>query len=238
MSEVGKPNWKAFIGAIVIAIILPLGFYSYFEHLRRQGGTKVPDLPIMSTDSIPPFSFINQDGDTITRDSIRNSIVVADYFYTTCPGICLRLSGSMEHIQEFIKTHDALTCQYRLLSHTVDPNTDSIARLKTYATQHHADGRMWWFLTGPRDSLYKMGLKFYKLPTQQTSPDDTLGNEPFIHSELMVLLDREGLIRGYYDGTDSAAVKKLEKDLVTLDVNYAIKDGIKEKQISRGKLKQ
>ena len=106
-----------------------------------------------------------------------------------------------------------------LLSHTVDPANDSQPVLKAYAENYQADPDMWLFLTGQRGQLYDLAINFYKLTALET-PEDT--TNLFAHSEKFILLDRNGFIRGYYDGTDSSSVKQLFQDIVMLDIHYQI----------------
>jgi protein SCO1/2 len=232
--EDGKRNYGGVIIALIVVLVFPISFYYYFEGQRLKGGTVLKDLPYLTKDSLPEFRFISQDGDTITRDSLRGNIVIADFFFTTCPGICKTMTNNMEKVQAYLEDHDALTSKYRLLSHTVNPAHDSVPELQKYAEEHHVDSDRWWLVTGDQKELYTLATGFYKLPAMEVAGDTTMA-EPFVHSERFVLLDKKGLIRGYYDGTDTSSVNKMLSDMVILDVKYAVQDGIDKKRITRGK---
>lgn len=223
MSSNTKRNYGGLITVLVIVILFPVVFYTYFEYRKQTEGVHIKTLPYLSLDSIPEFSFTSQTGLTITRDSLIGRITVADFFFSTCPGICPRMSRQMNDLQAYLKKNHNINAETRLISHTVNPTTDSIARLYDYSKLYDADSSMWWFVTGDKEELYKLSKDFYKLPAIDMSEDSTLA-EPFVHSERFVLLDKEGFIRGYYDGTDSTEVHQLKYDLVMLDLGYAIEE--------------
>ena len=106
--------------------------------------------------SIPPFGLINQDGQKVTNETFNNKIYVTDFFFTTCPGICPRMTTNMKTLQEqFINDKDVL-----LLSHSVTPEIDSIARLKEYANEKGIISSKWHLVTGDRDKIYELGRKW------------------------------------------------------------------------------
>lgn len=155
------------------------------------------------------FRLINQLGHPVSLADIPGRIVVADFFFTSCPSICPRLTQSMRSIQvAYAKNDTAL----HLLSFTVDPEHDSVPRLKRYADQYHADHDTWWFLTGGKDTIYRLARKEFFVPVA----DGETGMNDFIHTEKLVLIDKYHYIRGYYDGTDSNAVKKCINDIALL----------------------
>lgn len=205
---------------LLVLVVLPLSFFIYFYYLHDTTPSPLKHLPTLSQESIPPFSFTAHNGKTITRDSLEGKIVIADFFFTTCPGICPRMSSNMKLLQDSIlKNYSAFHSPIRLISHTVNPTIDSIPVLAEYANLYDVNPKLWWLVTGDKDSLYNLSTGFYKLPAMDLSgeEDSTLA-EPFVHSERFVLLDRDGYIRGYYDGTDSAMVSQLFKDLIVLDI--------------------
>lgn len=223
MSDSEPKSYSNALIVVLLLVIFPIGFYTYFEYRKHNDGVAIKELPYLSLDSIPQFKFIAHTGDTITRDSIIGRITVADFFFTTCPGICPRMTRQMKSLQDYLIRNTNIKGEYRLLSHTVNPAVDSIETLKAYAEEHKVNSQYWWLLTGDKEALYDISKNFYKLPAIDMSADSTLA-EPFVHSERFVLLDREGFIRGYYDGTDSSSVKQLMYDFVNLDVKYAIED--------------
>lgn len=211
-----------------IVLIIPLIFYAYFEFKKQSEGVRIKELPFLSIDSIPKFSMLDQKGLVYTRSSIENSIAIVDFIFTTCPGICRKMTGQMQFLQNFIFDHPNLKSDYQLLSFTVDPETDSVEVMQKYGIANNVKYEHWKLLTGEKDSIYKLAIEFFKLPTIDLGID-TLA-EPFVHSERIVLLDKSGFIRGYYDGTDSSSVKELMKDIVFLDIDYEIKEGKQKKK--------
>ena len=159
--------------------------------------------------SIPPFGLINQDGQKVTNETFNNKIYVTDFFFTTCPGICPRMTTNMKTLQEqFINDKDVL-----LLSHSVTPEIDSIARLKEYANEKGIISSKWHLVTGDRDKIYELGRKWYFV-------EEDLGsfqtNEDFLHTENFVLIDKNKHIRGIYNGLNKTAVQQLIADIKTL----------------------
>ncbi len=158
---------------------------------------------------IPPFTFMNQDSIAYSSKNLEGKIHVADFFFTSCPGICPVMSSQMQRLQEMTKD---IGDQYQLVSFSVDPDRDRPSVLKKYAQNHRADLKRWVFLTGAMDSIYKVGIKGYYLGMQKDS------TEPggYLHSGKFVLVDKKGLIRGYYDGTNVNEVNQLKEDLQLL----------------------
>ena len=150
---------------------------------------------------VPPFSFVNQNGEVITEEYYKNKIYVVDYFFTTCLGPCPQMSEGMQYLQKMLKQVDDV----KLLSHTVDPSHDTVNVLKEYAELYDADPNYWNLVTGSKTELYKQAREGYFLVATVGDGSDT----DFIHSQKFVLVDREGVIRGYYDGTDGQELKRL-----------------------------
>lgn len=174
--------------------------------------------------SIPPFQFINQDGKPITDKTFEGKIYVADYFFTTCQSICPKMATELQRVQDKFAYTNGMV---QILSHTVNPENDSVPVLKAYSELVHADNSMWNFVTGDKKQLYDLARKGYLLNAMEGDggPDD------FIHSELFVLVDREKHIRGIYDGTNIKAVNDLLDDIKVLMAEYAIKENAKTKGI-------
>ena len=172
--------------------------------------------------SIPPFKFVNQDGDTISDKTFVGKIYVADYFFTTCKSICPKMANELQRVQEKFAYTKGLV---QILSHTVNPENDSVPVLKSYSKMIHADTKMWNFVTGDKKQLYDMARNGYLVNALQGDggPDD------FIHSELFVLVDKEKHIRGIYDGTDIKAVNNLLDDIKVLMAEYVIKENNNKK---------
>lgn len=158
--------------------------------------------------TVPPFSFINQEGDTVTQALVQHKIYVADFFFVSCPTICPIMKREMLRVYQAYKGDTALY----LLSHTIDPQHDTIALLKQFATDLGVEGKQWQFLTGQREKIYEMAEKGYYATAL---PDST---EPggFVHSGGFILVDRQGRVRGIYDGIDAQKVDELIADIALL----------------------
>ncbi len=165
--------------------------------------------------SIAPFSFTNQDGVTVTDRDYDGKIYVVDYFFTTCKTICPKMTTELIRVQQKFAHTKGLV---QILSHTVDPENDSVPVLKAYSEMVHADTKTWNFVTGDKKKLYEMARQSYLLNAVEGDggPDD------FVHSELFILVDKEKHIRGIYDGTDIKAVTNLIDDIKVLMAEYMI----------------
>ena len=158
---------------------------------------------------IPNLKFQTQNGDSLMLDSLHGNIYVANFFFATCPGICPKLSNSLERVQEaFVRDNN-----FKIVSFTVDPAKDTLAALRKYADLHNAVPGKWWFLRGSKDDVFEVARKGFKVTAKD---DEDGGPEAFIHSEKLVLVDQDGNIRGYYSGVDSNRVNKLMGDIVLL----------------------
>jgi protein SCO1/2 len=164
--------------------------------------------------TIPNFSFINQDSVIINQDSLNNSIYVADFFFTSCPSICPIMSKNMLGIYEKYKGNK----EVRFLSHSIDPKHDTVPKLKQYATKLGVMGTQWSFLYGDRDSIYNMAKDGYMSYAKENA------NIPggYEHSGYFILVDKEKRIRGAYDGTDKNQVEQLSKDMDILLAEYKV----------------
>ena len=151
---------------------------------------------------IPNFSFINQEGKKIDNSTYKDKIYIADFFFTTCPGICPKLTSNMFKLQEtFINDEEVL-----LLSHSVMPSVDNEHVLNEYAKLNSIDSKKWNIVTGDKEKIYKIARKGY-------FADDlykrTLNSKQFIHTEKFILVDKLGYIRGVYNGTIELDINRL-----------------------------
>ena len=163
---------------------------------------------------IPDFSFINQNNQTITQKDFEGKIFVANFFFTSCAEVCPRMNKNLFIIYEKYKNNPDL----KFISHTVDPETDSIPVLKKYAKKMHVDDNKWHFVTGNKNQLYSIAIEGYKAVA--VSQND---NRDFIHSDKLVLVDKEKHIRGFYDSQDYKEIMRLEDDLKILFKEYSDK---------------
>jgi protein SCO1/2 len=158
---------------------------------------------------IPPFSLINQKGETITEKTVNGKIYVVDFFFTSCPGICPKMTANMKDLQDEFLNDDAIL----LLSHSVTPEIDTIEKLQRYAVEKGVDAKRWHLLTGERQAIYNLGRKAYFVEESmglQKSEDD------FLHTENFVLIDKNRHIRGIYNGLNKADVQQLIEDIKVL----------------------
>lgn len=156
---------------------------------------------------IADFALINQFGDTITQETFKDRIYVADFFFTTCATICPIMTEHMGQIQKKIKDDPSVL----LLSHTVTPEIDTVAQLKRYADKKGVIPGKWHLVTGDKKEIYDLARKSYLVAKAQPySPYD------LVHTENFVLVDPQRRIRGFYDGTDPEAIETLLEDIAIL----------------------
>lgn len=158
---------------------------------------------------IGAFSFANQEGITITQAEVEGKVYVAEYFFTTCKSICPIMNKQMMRVhQEYGENDD-----FRILSFTVDPETDTVEQMKRYAVEHNATSNNWHFLTGRKEDLYDLARKsfFVLKPAEAQNLGDAGGD--FIHTNNFVLVDKKKRIRGYYDGTSPERIDSLIHDI-------------------------
>lgn len=158
--------------------------------------------------TIADFALINQNGKTITQKDYENKIYIADFFFTTCQTICPMMTDNMAKLQESLRNDDHVL----LLSHTVTPEIDSVPQLKKYALEKGVDDSKWNLVTGDRKEIYDLARKSYLV-----AKDNPYEEFDLIHTENFVLVDTKRRIRGFYDGTDSDAMKQLLEDIRILE---------------------
>ena len=156
---------------------------------------------------VRPFKFINQDGQIVTEKDMAGKIYVAEYFFTTCTGICPDMNKNLKKVyDEFRDEKD-----FYILSHTSQPEVDSAAKLKQFAENMGVDTRKWIFLTGRKDSLYNMARVSYTID----DPVNNLKNieDDFLHTQFWALVDREGKVKKVYDGLEESEVKAMIRQI-------------------------
>lgn len=174
---------------------------------------------------VPNLKFQTQNGDSLELDSLRENIYVADFFFATCPGICPKLSHSLERVQQaFVKDN-----KFKILSFSVDPARDTLEALRKYADLHDAIPGKWHFLRQSKEEIFRLANDGFRVTAKD---DEDGGPEAFIHSEKLILVDWNGNIRGYYSGVDSNSVNKLMGDVVLLlrmiEKNFNFRDQKKQ----------
>lgn len=204
---------------ILTCLLIALSACSQNETLpilgNRYAETKIVDgKQVVDTiyQSVPDFSFLNQDGDSVTQHSIEGKIYIADFFFTSCPTICPLMKKQMIRVYEAYKG-DA---EIAILSHTIDPEHDSVSVLKDYATRLGSDGKQWQFLTGKRETIYALAETGY----YASAVADSTEPGGFVHSGGFILVDKQRRVRGIYDGTSEEDTDRLIRDIVRLKKEY------------------
>ncbi len=230
--------WKRFLfysSFFVVLIVVFLYFVYKDEDLTKSL------LPVINAD-VENFSFTNQDGKLITENSIEGKVYVAEYFFTTCKGICPKMNANMRRVFDRYKDEP----NFLILSHTCMPETDSVPILKAYEVKmingklkKNEDGSYkieydsttnpvqpghpggyklqtantnWNFVTGDKASLYKMARQSYLIDNNKPDSSQTLADE-FIHTQFFALVDNQRRVRGIYDGLNEEEMQKLFKDI-------------------------
>ena len=212
------------ITLLFLLLVLPAMMYFYLT----KGYNNFIKLEIIGEVdySIDDFSFINQDNDTITKDSLTGSIYVANFFFTSCPSICPIMTRNMSYLQDKLSVFPNI----RFLSHTVDPVNDTPDKLKSYVNlmqQKNININLsnWDFVTGDKDKLYQSAANYFV-----NASVDSLAPGGFLHSEYFILIDKQGRVRsgidkngnavGAYDGTNEVQMKDLINDINVLMAEY------------------
>lgn len=195
-------------------MLLSIGFLGYYYYAYKQQPRRLTTYGNPGH-KVKPFSFTNQDGQVVTEKDVEGKIYLVEYFFSTCEGICPKMNDNMAKLYRMYRGQPDIA----FLSHTVDPETDTVAQLKKYSLQFEAEAPQWQFLTGSKTDLYRQAIESYLVTAvEDTTKKDILPD--FIHSEKFVLIDKEKQIRGVYDGTKEEAIKKIEKDLIELRKEY------------------
>jgi protein SCO1 len=197
------------------AITMPRRYYSDTVFNKIVDGKETTDTVWHKAKNI---SLINQLGDTVSLNDIKGRVIVADFFFTRCGSICPKLTKNMLKLQNAIKLHDDRkmvdTSFVQFVSFTVDPEHDSAMVLKKYADRFGVNHDIWWMLTGDKKTIYDFAfeeLKVDKYSDEPISPD-------FVHTSRFTLLDKDRVVRGYYNGLDSMDMMRLGEDIVYISL--------------------
>ncbi len=221
-------NKKAILG-LILALLVPILCYLVLKY-KSDRAVDIPRKYLLDTvvthiekgkeisDSIwhttKDIRLVNQLGDTVNLFSKKGKIIVADFFFTSCGSICPKLTRNMAKLQQsFIRGGDLRnkidTSIVQFVSFSVDPQRDSVSVLKDYADRFGVSHDNWWMLTGSRDSIYQFAfeeMKVDKFSMEPISPD-------FVHTSRFILIDKDKLVRGYYNGLDTVSISKLARDI-------------------------
>lgn len=196
---------KSIIYLVFFAGLIVIFLYVLTRFIPGFGEVKLPTLSY-----VKPFRFTNQYGIAITEKEVAGKVYVAEYFFTTCKGICPKMNNNMKTVYEQYKNEPG----FLILSHTVDPETDSVGRMKRYADSLGVQQTNWWFLTGTKDSLYNAARVSYLLDDPKNNNEKI--DDQFIHTQFFALVDKNGQVRKIYDGLLKEEIENLKKDITTL----------------------
>ncbi|HXS56111.1 MAG TPA: SCO family protein [Hanamia sp.] len=227
-------NKKAAL-ALAIAILLPLTGYllvSYYSNrdvhmppryfydsviVKEKGGKSTYDT---LWHSVRNLNFTNQLGQQVSLDDLKGKVIVLDFFFTRCPTICPQLGTAMKKLQKSFPNNDSIV---QFVSISVDPKHDSVGQLRKWAEKFDVNPDSWWLLTGDRDSIYKFALQEIKASIADVNVDTA-----FVHTENFFLLDKHRVVRGWYNGLDTVAQKRLVRDIPLLMLEKDQKRTFKE----------
>jgi protein SCO1 len=220
---------KKALTAILLAVMLPVISYM----LVKRASERAIGMPgrfyydsVVSTirdgktiddtiwHSVNDFKFQNQLGKTVSLADLPGKVVVVDFFFTRCPSICPKLTANIRKLQDALSTKDEFKqlnpAFIQFLSFSVDPERDSVPVLKAYGDKFGINPGLWWLLTGPKKQIYDFSIDQLKLGLADGEGVDS----NFIHTQKIVLLDKQRVVRGYYNGLDSTDMTKLANDMV------------------------
>lgn len=214
---------KKALTALLIAIALPLfGYFllSYLSHrdiqmpnryfydsvmVQHEHGKTTFDT---AWHSVENMHFTNQLGKQVSLNDLKGKVIVLDFFFTRCPTICPEMTRSMKKLQSSFAPSDSLI---QFISISVDPEHDDVSRLRWWAEKFDVNPDNWWLVTGNKDSIYNFALTEMKASVADVDVDTA-----FIHTENFFVLDRDRVVRGWYNGTDPEAQQRLVNDLPLL----------------------
>jgi len=167
------------------------------------------DSQYQQVHQIHEFNFKDQEGNTISNKTVNGKIYIANFFFTSCRGICPKMTSNMYLLQEAFKLDTTIL----FLSHSVTPDTDSVAVLKKYAIENKINSKQWHLLTGTKNNIYDLAKKQY-------FAGDTIGyyqtGNEFLHTENFILVDQRQRIRGVYNGTLLVEIERIKEDIAIL----------------------
>ena len=193
----------------VFFIVLITAFYFFLFSGTNYYKSRLPIL-----NYVQDFSFTGQNGNTINQHNVEGKVYVTEYFFTTCKGICPKMNNNMKIVFDKFKNER----NFAIVSHTSMPETDSVPLMKAYEEKMIGKNvnypAKWYFVTGSKDSLYKMARISYLLDNDKNNNINI--KDHFIHTQFFALIDKQMRVRGIYDGLKPDEVNQLEKDIRSL----------------------
>ena len=202
------------LGSVLALVILGLVVAGVRQYWQAAGAAR-PVVMLDHFSTVMPFTLTERSGANFSSDAeLRGRIWLADFVFTTCPGPCPLMTARMAELQtELKRTHGDV----RLVTFTVWPEYDTPERLTAYAKKFQAEAGIWSFLTGPRSVIYGVAIKGFQLGVgDKDSAGKPMAEGEFIHDTRIALVDRKGVVRGYYDGAAPETVQKVLTDVGNL----------------------
>ncbi|MCB0700764.1 MAG: SCO family protein [Chitinophagales bacterium] len=227
MTEKKNNKRLRLLGGLTVAVLLPLSLYlivkalsadkiflpNYYvvervDEIKEDGKTIYDTVYHKAAD----ITLVNQLGDSVSLNKdLSTKIILVNFFFTQCPTICPKLTGNMTILQRAFKKNDTTV---HLVSISVDPERDSFPAIRKYADGYGVNHDHWWLLTGDRDTIYNYARNELRVVMNESGQ----GTDDFVHSQKLVLLDKDRHIRGYYDGLDTMELKRCADDIVLLSL--------------------
>lgn len=174
---------------------------------------KKTDSQYQQIHRIPAFKFTDQEGHMISNKTVDGKIYIANFFFTSCRGICPKMTSNIFLLQQALKQDTSIL----FLSHSVTPESDSVAVLKKYAIENKVNSKQWHLLTGSKNAIYDLAKKQY-------FAGDTIGyyqtGNEFLHTENFILVDQQQRIRGVYNGTLLVEIERIKEDIAILKKEF------------------
>jgi protein SCO1/2 len=198
-----KKTWF-YIGFFVLLVV---GFFVFLSYKIPSFAN--PKIPPIST--VQPFSFLDQDGKTISNEDVKGKVYVATFFFTSCTSVCPRLNNNLKPVNAEFKDES----NFLVLSFTCDPSRDSVQKLKWYADSVlKVNTSKWVFLTGNKDSLYAMARHSYMIDDPKNEVQN--GETDFLHTQLIALVNKKGEVVKIYDGLKPSEISQMQAEIKKL----------------------
>jgi protein SCO1 len=195
-------------------VLISISLISYEQSIPKSSKLPIIGERLGITESgdtlyptVPNFQFTNQLGEKITKSAFENKIYVADFFFTHCPTICPKVTAQMLRVYNKFETRP----EVGLISHSIDPKRDTVGRLLEYANKLGVSAPKWHFVTGIKDSVYKIAQNYFSVAKED--PNSPGG---FDHSGRLILIDKQKRVRSFCDGTDAKDVDRFMEDIEIL----------------------
>lgn len=184
-----------------------LPYYDSAEFTPRWHSSE--DEALESFHKISEFTLTNQQGEIVTKATVKDKVYIANFFFSTCPGICPKMRSNLFKVQEAFMDND----QVVIISHSIQPENDTVEVLQEYAEQNDIVANKWHLLTGKRDDIYALAREDY---FANEDLGEYMANEDFLHTENLILVDKNGYIRGIYNGLNKASLANMLDDISLL----------------------